>query len=142
MFKCSRVRSVGGRFASPLIILFLVAGCQSGGIKSGEHAGVRHLTLSSEQVEAVHGGVKQIVSQPETAQFTKPTAISAVGEPGIHVCGYVKVAAGGLSKGDDLPYYLELRQRGGKPVPERGQVGYDTAKRSKVSFMCRRHGTQ
>ncbi len=130
-----------GYLATPILIMTLVAGCQTGGsVQTTAGANIRHLTLTSEQVAAVHGGVKQIVSNPQTAQFSNTTAISAVGEPGIHVCGYVKVAGAEGKQADALPFYLELRERGGKPIPERGQVGNDSSKRSKVSFMCRRNG--
>lgn len=130
-----------GYLAAPFVIMTLVAGCQTGGnVQSTASANVKHLTLTNEQVAAVQGGVKQIVSNPQTAQFSNTTAISAAGEPGIHVCGYVKVAGEAGNSADALPFYLELRERGGKPIPERGQVGNDTSKRSKVNFMCRRNG--
>lgn len=128
------------RLSAVLAIVFAVGACQTGGTTKSTRDGVRHLTLTNEQIAAVQGGVRQIVSHPETAQFSNTTAISASGDPGIHVCGYVKTTGQAGSNGESVPFYLELRERGGKPVPERGQVGFDSAKRSKVTFMCRRHG--
>lgn len=62
-------------------------------------------------------------------------AMAFEGEPGAHVCGHVK-------KGSEIyPWYIVLREQDGKPAAERGQVGNDPSRRSKVTFMCRRHGT-
>ncbi len=97
--------------------------------------------LTDAQVTVVHDGVKKIVANPDTAKFSKETAVSLAGKPGVHVCGYVNhIAAGGRTP--DLPFYVELRGEAGQPVAHRGQVGQDDAKRAKVKFVCRHTDVQ
>lgn len=112
----------------------LLAGCAANNPTIQKIEGVGSITLTSEQEQVVEAGVKQMVENPATATFSAKTAIAIAGKPGIHVCGSVN------DNGKELPYYLELREKDGKLDAERGQVGSDNAKKSKVIFMCRRNG--
>jgi len=119
----------------PFVIatFFLLAGCAAKN-QPQKNAGVSPVTLTKEQVQIVEAGVMEMIENPADAAFSAKSAISIAGAPGVHVCGYVKYI------GQDLPYYLELRDKDGKPVAERGQVGTEPSKASKVTFMCRRNG--
>ena len=99
------------------------------------------IKLSSEQVNVVTEGVKQIVANPQSVEISSTTAVALAGKPGIHVCGYLThEAAGGRTP--ELPFYIEVRDEAGKPVAHRGQVGLDDAKRASVKFVCRHTGVQ
>ena len=98
------------------------------------------VVLTSAQLLSIQAGVKQMIVNPESAQFSRATAFTIPPEAGIHVCGYVKYKGENGTYGAHFPYYLELRDKDGKTVAERGQVGSDPSKLSKVKFMCRRHG--
>lgn len=120
----------------------LAAGCAG---NTGNRAGpgetgqAKPVVLTSAQLQAIQGGVKQMIANPGSARFSAATAVTLPGQPGVHVCGHVKLKDGTRNYGADLPYYLELRDKEGQPTPERGQVGTDQAKRAKITFMCRRH---
>lgn len=125
-----------------MICAALIAGCAgSPGNRPGpgETAHARPVALTGAQLQAIQGGVKQMIANPGSARFSAATAVTLPGQPGVHVCGHVRHKNGTKSSGADLPYYLELRDKDGKPTPERGQVGTDDAKRSKITFMCRHH---
>lgn len=113
-----------------------LGGCGSGA-PSAQMAdgGARTIGLSAAQSAVVEAGIREMTGDPGAAPSGPVVAMAFDGEPGTHVCGHVKKG------GETLPWYLELREQDGKPVAERGQVGSDQSKRSKVSFMCRRHGT-
>lgn len=96
------------------------------------------MALTPAQLQAIQGGVRQMIADPGSARFSAATAVAIAGRPGVHVCGHVRQKDSGGSYGPDLPYYLELRDKDGKPSPQRGQVGSDSAKRAKITFMCRR----
>ena len=98
------------------------------------------MTLTSAQLLAVQGGVKQMIANPDTARFSAASAVTLAGQPGVHVCGHVKFKDESGKYGADLPYYLELRDKEGQPAAERGQVGADEARRSKITYVCRHHG--
>ncbi len=121
----------------------LVAGCAGNAGKRpapGQTGEAQPVALTSAQLLAIQGGVKQMISSPDSARFSAATAVTLPGQPGVHVCGHVQLRDGTGNYGADLPYYLELRDKEGQPAAERGQVGTDAAKRSKITFMCRHHG--
>ena len=126
------------------IAVVVIAGCAG---KEGNRPASANIekaqpvTLTSAQLEAIQGGVKQMIANPGSARFSAATAVTLPGQPGVHVCGHVKVKGGSEGGSGDLPYYLELRDKEGQPAAERGQVGTDEAKRSKITFMCRHHGS-
>lgn len=125
-----------------IICAALITGCAG---KAGNRPGPgetgppRPVALTAKQLQAIQGGVKQMLANPGSARFSAATAVALPGQPGVHVCGHVRHKDGAGSYGADLPYYLELRDRDGKPTAERGQVGTDDAKRAKITFMCRHH---
>lgn len=97
--------------------------------------GASTVALTAEQSGVVEAGLKEMTGDSVAASAGRPVAMTLEGQPGVHVCGHVKKG------GETFPYYVELRDSDGKPVAERGQVGSDEAKRAKVTFMCRRHGS-
>lgn len=123
-----------------IISMALMTGCAG---NAGNRPGpggtgqVRPVALTPAQLQAIQGGVRQMIADPGSARFSAATAVAIAGRPGVHVCGHVRQKDSGGSYGPDLPYYLELRDKDGKPTPERGQVGSDDAKRAKITFMCR-----
>lgn len=124
-----------------VLALVLLTGCASGSRPDATgQPGLRRITLTRAQSEAVTDGVKQMVANPQTAQLSAVTATARADTPAVHVCGYVKTKDAGGKDGPDLPFYVELLATGGKPVAERGQVGDEPSKRSKVTFMCRHNG--
>jgi hypothetical protein len=80
-----------------------------------------------------------MIANPASAQFAKIKALTFTGEEGVQVCGHVRYRHEGGAHGAMLPFYLDLREAGGKPVAERGQVGSTASALAKVNFMCRRH---
>ena len=118
-----------------------LTGCASGGRPAPtQGAGVQRITLTSAQSEAVRTGVRQMVASPDTARLSAVTAITKEGAPAVQVCGYVTTKDGSGKDGPDLPFYVELLEKDGKPDAARGQVGDAPAERSKVKFMCRNNG--
>ncbi len=90
--------------------------------------------LSDAQRNAVNNAARQMAEDPAAPVHglrsrTKP------GEPGTHVCGYVKTPANA-----GTPIYVELREVDGAVTAERGQIGATPANLAKVRFMCRHHG--
>jgi len=122
-------------------MLAVLTGC-AGGSRPGPSAefGVSRVALTSEQSQLVEDGVRQMVENPGSAQLSAVSAITIAQQPGVHVCGYVKTKDAAGKEGPDLPFYVELREADGKPVTERGQVGSDPSKTSKIKFVCRRNG--
>jgi len=123
-----------------LIALFLT-GCASGGSRptSTKHAGVTLVSLSQAQNKIVVDGVRQMVDN-RGAQLKAITATRNAEQPGVHVCGYVVAKDANGKDGQDVPFYVELREAEGKPVAERGQVASDPSKLSKIKFVCRKNG--
>lgn len=131
-------------FVSRLVLtatmLTMLSACASGNRPAPSAAsGVSRVTLTAAQSKLVEDGVKQMVENPG-AQLSAITATSIAQQPGVHVCGYVKTKDAAGKEGPDLPFYVELREANGKPVTERGQVGSDPSKTSKINFVCRRNG--
>ena len=122
-------------------LLTVLSACASGNrpVPAAE-SGVSRITLTREQSQLVEDGVKQMVANPGSAQLSAVSAISIARQPGVHVCGYVRTKDAAGKEGPDLPFYVELREANGKPVTERGQVGSDPSKTSKIKFVCRRNG--
>jgi len=131
---------VSGRPLIVILMLAVLSACASGNRASpAAESGVSRVALSSEQAKLVEDGVKEMVENTG-AQLSAVSAISIAQQPGVHVCGYVKTRDAAGKEGPDLPFYVELRELNGKPVTERGQVGSDPSKISKINFVCRRHG--
>lgn len=130
-------------FGRPLFILLMLSvlsACSSANRPAPvSETGARRIALTSAQSKLVEDGVKEMMESPG-AQLSAVTAISMAQQPGIHVCGYVKSPGAAGKEGPDLPFYVELREADGKPVTERGQVGSDPSKISKIKFVCRRNG--
>jgi hypothetical protein len=122
-------------------LALLVAACASGGNRpaASMHAGVTPVVLTLAQNKVVEDGVRQMAANPG-AQLKAVTATRIAEQPGIHVCGYVATKGANGKEGTDLPFYVELREAEGKPVAERGQVGSNPSKLSKIKFVCRRNG--
>ena len=119
----------------------LITACASGGNRpaASGHAGVTRVVLTHAQSQVVDAGVRQMVENT-SAQLKAVTATRIASLPGIHVCGYVMTKDANGKDGPDVPFYVELREAEGKPVAERGQVGTDPSKLSKIKFVCRRNG--
>lgn len=118
--------------------LVVMTGCATGNRPaSSEYPGVSPVALTSAQSQLVEDGVKQMVEN-QGAQLSAVSAITIAQQPGVHVCGYVKTRDAAGKEGPDLLFYVELREVDGKPVTERGQVGSDPSKISKIKFVCRR----
>lgn len=121
-------------------MLTMLSACASGNRPAPiAETGVSRVTLTAAQSKLVEDGVKQMVENPG-AQLSAISATSIARQPGVHVCGYVKTKGAAGKEGPDLPFYVELREANGKPVTERGQVGSDASKTSKINFVCRRNG--
>lgn len=134
--RCNSQQSV---WVVALMALFLT-GCASGGSRptSTEHAGVTRVSLSQAQNKIVVDGVRQMVAN-SGAQLKAITATRKGEQPGVHVCGYVVAKGANGKDGQDVPFYVELREAEGKPVAERGQVASDPSKLSKINFVCRKN---
>ncbi len=119
----------------------LLTGCASGGRPAATgQPGIARVALTSAQSEAVSAGVRQMVSNPDTAQLSAVTAITRAENPAVQVCGYVKTRGADGKEGPDMRFYVELLDVDGKPDAARGQVGDMPTDRSKVEFMCRYNG--
>jgi hypothetical protein len=90
--------------------------------------------LSDPQQIAVTAAAREMTGDP-SAPVHSMTSRTSPGEPGIHVCGYVKTPGN-----DSTPLYVELREADGTVTAERGQIGASPATLAKVRFMCRQHG--
>ncbi|MDA7947127.1 MAG: hypothetical protein MPJ78_06580 [Hyphomicrobiaceae bacterium] len=75
--------------------------------------------------------------ESQNAKLSAVTATRLPEKPGIHVCGFVAKTQSNGKPGPDQPFYVELRDENGRPVTERGQVGSDPSRLSKVNFVCR-----
>lgn len=123
----------------------LLAACASGN-RAGAPArdampeGVQKISLTPQQSQAVRNGVKQMMEAKGELKISAITATRQPEKPGVHVCGFVAEPGPGGKQGEDKPFYIELREADGKPVAERGQVGNDPSRLSKVRFMCRLNG--
>lgn len=118
----------------------VLAACAANRPAATEFTGTRPVALTAAQSQVVESGVKKMVANPQGAALKSVTAVTVDQLPGIHVCGHVSAKGVDGKQGPDLPFYLELREADGKPVAERGQVGSDPSRLSKVKFMCRRNG--
>jgi hypothetical protein len=118
----------------------LIGACASGGNRSvaNTQTSVTRVALTQAQNKIIEDGVRQMVSN-NAAQLKAITATRIPEQPGIHVCGYVMKKDANGKDGPDVPFYVELREAEGKPVAERGQVGTDPSKLSKIKFVCRRN---
>ncbi len=130
----------------PHIVILTVAalalgGCAGGGNHAGpaSQEGIARVALSPAQNKVVEDGVRKMVENA-AAQLKAVTATRIAAQPGVHVCGYVMSKDASGKEGPDLPFYVELREAEGKPVAERGQVGTDPSKLSKIKFVCRKNG--
>lgn len=131
---------MAARLPALLLMLPILSACASANRPAPvAQSGVSRITLTSAQSKLVDDGVKQMVEN-QGAQLSAVSAISIAQQPGVHVCGYVKTQDAAGKEGPDLPFYVELRELNGKSVTERGQVGSDPSKTSKIKFVCRRHG--
>jgi hypothetical protein len=107
-----------------------LAGCAAGGKKVG--GADRGLKMG--QVDAVTIAARQMVGNT-AVQVHGLKSRRAPGEPGTHVCGYIKSA-----EHKDTPLYVELREKQGTFAAEHGQIGATPENLAKVKFMCRLHG--
>lgn len=131
---------MSGRPLFILLMLTVLSACSGANRPAPvSESGARRIALTSPQSKLVEDGVRQMIENPG-AQLSAVTAISIAQQPGVHVCGYVKSTDAAGKEGSDLPFYIELREADGKPVAERGQVGSDPSKISKIKFVCRRNG--
>ena len=89
--------------------------------------------LSGPQNVSVTAAAREIAGDAAASVYGL-TSLKKPGEPGTHVCGYVKTAGNA-----GIPLYIELREANGKVVAERGQIGASPANLAKVRFMCRSH---
>ncbi len=78
-----------------------------------------------------------MVERQDGVTISAVTATRTAEKPGLQVCGYVATPAANGKPGNDLPFYIELLEKDGQPVADRGQVGSDPSRLSKVTFMCR-----
>lgn len=81
-----------------------------------------------------------MVERQDNVNISSITASRQPARPGLQVCGFVATPDAGGKRGKDFPFYIELLETDGKPVAERGQVGSDPSRLSKVNFMCRLNG--
>ena len=134
------VRQITGLIIAAAMVLLLAA-CASGGNRpsSAPQEGVTRVALTAAQSKLVEDGVRQMAANP-AAKLKAVTATRIASQPGVHVCGYVMSIDASGKEGPDVPFYIELREAEGKPVAERGQVGTDQSKLSKIKFVCRRNG--
>lgn len=134
------VRPLTGILTAAAIALLLCA-CASGGNRpvASMQTGVTRVALTQAQNKIIEDGVRQMV-QDKGAQLKAVTSTRIPEQPGVHVCGYVMSKNANGKDGPDVPFYVELREAEGKPVAERGQVGTDPSKLSKIRFVCRRNG--
>ena len=94
---------------------------EKSGLSGAEHAAVTDAArqMTADPAAGVHGLVGR----------RHPDA------PAKHVCGYVTRAAH-----TSTPLYVELQEKDGAIIAERGQIGASPANLAKVRFMCRNHG--
>ena len=97
------------------------------------------VSLSKDQIGAVHAGVRRMVPNPDSASFSSDIGRMAKQGSGIDVCGHVRYLDTDGQTKVEQPYYVELRETNGQPNAERGQVGGDPSKLAKVRFLCRDH---
>ena len=114
-------------------------GLSTAGNDTGNIAGTAALKLTAAQITAAEAGVRSMVPNATTAEFSNHSARTDARKPGIHVCGYVRYIDSDNLKTVEQPFYVELRDVNGKPNAERGQVGGDPSKLAKVRFLCREH---
>jgi len=118
-----------------------LAACASGSRDTPSSTqGSGRVTLNAAQTQAIEGGVRQMVEREDNVIISSVTASRQATRPGLQVCGFVATPDAGGKRGKDLPFYIELLETDGKPVAERGQVGSDPSRLSKVNFMCRLNG--
>ena len=114
-----------------------LAACAGGNRPAPDDAtGIQRVTLTPAQSQLVESGVRQMV-ESQTAKLSAVTATRLSDKPGVHVCGFVSKNQSDGKPGPDQPFYVELREVDGKPATERGQVGSDPSRLSKVNFVCR-----
>jgi hypothetical protein len=89
--------------------------------------------LSEAQNVSVTAAAREITGDAAASVYGL-TSLKKPGEPGTHVCGYVKTSAI-----KSAPLYVELREANEGIVAERGQIGANPANLAKVRFMCRAH---
>lgn len=99
--------------------------------------GVQRVALTPAQTQTVEQGVKQMVERQDGVKISAVSAARLPDKTGIHVCGYVSASDASGKQGPDWPFYIEMLEKEGRPVAERGQVGSDPSRLSKVNFMCR-----
>jgi len=126
------------QFTLVVAMLLTLVGCAGGGNRpaSSTTSNVQHVTLTPAQALLIDSGVKQMVGS-QNAQLSAVKATRLPNKTGVHVCGFVSKKQPNGKDGPSLPFYIELREADGKPVTERGQVGSDPSKLSKVNFVCR-----
>lgn len=127
-------------FLAAATLATVLIGCSSTKLPIiGKSQKPNSIKLSSEQVGATHDGVRRMVPNPASAEFTGDIARKAKEGSGIHVCGHVRYLDSDGKTKVEQPYYVELRETNGQPNAERGQVGGDPSKLAKVRFLCRDH---
>ena len=137
----SRIASIILSTALAVTLVACASGNRAGAPERGTiREGVQKVSLTPQQAQAVRNGVKQMVEAKGDVKISAVTATQKPEKPGIHVCGFVAEPGSGGKQGEDKPFYIELREADGKPVAERGQVGNDPSRLSKVRFMCRLNG--
>ncbi len=126
------------QFTLVAALLLTLVGCAGGSNRPGPGttSGVQSVALTPAQALLIDNGVKQMVGS-QNAQLSAVKATRLPDKVGVHVCGYVSKKQPNGKDGPSLPFYIELREADGKPVTERGQVGSDPSKLSKVNFVCR-----
>lgn len=124
-------------FMMVLALGVLLAACSSGANpppSSGNALVSQRSSLSDAEQAAVAAAAREMVGDA-AAPVHGLSARVPPGQPGIHVCGYVKTPSN-----DSTALYVELREADGSIAAERGQVGSNPAALAKVRFMCRQHG--
>lgn len=124
-----------------LAISVLVSACASGNRPATTNEeGIQHVTLTPAQMQVIESGVRTMVERESGMKIGSVTATRQAGKPGVHVCGYVTPPATDGKPAPTMPFYIELQEKEGKPVAERGQVGSDPSRLGKVNFVCRHNG--
>lgn len=119
-------------------VLAVLTACTSGERSTDATLeGAQRIPLTPEQTRVIEGGVKQMVERQDGVSISAVTATRVAQKTGLQVCGYVATNDAAGKRGPDLPFYIELLESSGAPVAERGQVGSDPSRLSKVNFMCR-----
>lgn len=119
---------------SAIVIGTLLSACSANKMPQVNSEGeAESVILTNDQMAVVEAGLKEMTGAPLKSSLRGTRAIQFAGKPGIHVCGAIDHNA------QETAYYVELREKDGKPFAERGQLATDDSKKSKIAFVCRHH---